>query len=148
MVKTAEKSFGGIGISVTQFAGIEGFKIKTRLVKLIAPSIGELAGGAGGNVKSVGDIDLGSGFIGKAVNALCDKLDENESFAFVMRMLRSSGARVEGREVDDTVFNDVFAGNYKLLYQILYLIIEENYGNFFGDGGIGAMLSKLPVKKI
>jgi len=145
-VRNVEKQIDGMSISVTSFLGIEGFKIKTKLIKLLGPSLGELAGGAAGAV-NVLDVDLSSGFLAKAVNTLCDKLDESDSFNFVMRLLRSSGTRINGQEVNESVFNDVFAANYALLYKILYLIVEENYGNFFGEGGIGAALAKAGVQR-
>lgn len=144
-VRNIEKQIDGVSVSVTRFLGIEGFKIKTKLIKLLGPSLGELAGGAAG-AASILDVDLSSGFLARAVNTLCEKLDENDSLNFIMRMLRSSGTRINGQEINDAVFNDIFSGNYVLLYKIVYLIVEENYGSFFGEGGIGKALEKARVK--
>lgn len=147
MLKSREKTIDGRQIYVHQFPGIEGFKIKTKLIKLIGPALGELTNGATKDIDSFLDADLSSGFVSRAINVLCDKLDENDTFEFILRMLHSSGTRVDGREMDKDAFNEIFAGNFTLLYKIIGILIEENYGNFFGEGGIGNKLKKFQVNK-
>ena len=63
-------------------------------------------------------------------------------------MLFKSSARIDGREINDAVFNTEFAGKYLMLYKLIWQIIRFNYGDdFFGEGGIGDLIQTVRESK-
>ncbi len=141
MIETKEKEIDGHVFSVTQFNGREGFRIKTKLIKLLAPSLAELAGGIK-NFKpgKLLDAEIKGQFVGNAVSRLAEALDENEFLLFVMRIFQTT--RYDGKQISDGLFDFEFAGNFEIVYKAISFVLEVNYGNFFGLGGIGNLMEK------
>lgn len=121
MVETKDKKIDGKEITVTQFPAFEGLRIKTRLIKIVGPALGSLIGEGTGR----GDLMSRDVNLDKAIEALVQTLDEEETPILIERLLKST--RIGGREITRDVFNMEFAGNYALLYKILAFVIETNH---------------------
>lgn len=126
MLETKEVTINSKKFLCTQFMAREGLKLQFRLIKQLGPVMGTLA--------SEGDIDASS-----IAKALSQKIDEDACFDLVMDLLKST--KYKNQDIRGTDFDIAFAGDYKTLFELLYFIIDLNYGNFFGAGGIGGLFS-------
>lgn len=139
MIESKEKIIEGAKYYVSQFPARRALKLKTKLIKLLAPSLFTAAGNyKGGNIL---DADLGSDTLGKAVSMLVERLDENDLESLIMELLCMT--RREGKEITEQYFDMVYAGNFSELYKALYFILEVNFGSFFQEIGIG--VKNMPV---
>lgn len=133
MIETKEKYISGVKYTSTQFPARRALKLKTKLIKILAPSVFTGIGAA--SSQSILDVSLDSPLLGKAVEMLVNRLDEDTMVNLVMEMLSST--RREGKELSDTHFDMVYAGNFAELYKALYFVLEVNFGSFFQEMGIG-----------
>lgn len=135
MIETKEKTIDGRSVMVTQFPGRRALFFKTRLIKLLGPSISQVF-----TSKNLKELDLS--ILSSAFEKLSESLDEDSFVRFVLDLLQCT--RLDGQEIKDNVFDVEFAGNLLFMYKILWFTLEANYGSFFGEGGIGKILSKIP----
>jgi hypothetical protein len=132
MIESKEKTINGVTYMVTQFPARRALRLQTKLVKLLAPSVSALAGGANlSDVKNVMDAKIGGEVISKAVTTLVERLDEDYVVNLIMELLAST--RREGKEISEAQFDMIYAGNFKELFQALYFVVEVNFGSFFQD---------------
>lgn len=132
MIQTKNKTIAGRDIMVTQYPGRKSIEIKAKLFKLLGSSLVRLFSGTEA-------FDLSS--LSSAIDIFIDKLNPKEFTAFVLELLQST--RIDGKEITDSVFDTEFAGEMSLMYKILGYTLEVNYGNFFGEAGIGKILTKM-----
>lgn len=139
-VQTIECDIDGHTVKVQQFFATRGFKIKTRLFKLILPVLGAAVGNL--DIKSASkllDMDIN---ICDALIKLSASLDPDEFLALMMDLL--SGTIVDNRPIDKDQFDNLFTGNYFFAYKLAAKAIEANH--FFDFGDIGSQLqSKLTL---
>jgi len=137
-------------IVVTTFPAREGLRVKTKLVKLAAPSIFSLMGAVDTSSAaakdptkdSIGSRDVDMSVVGDSIQGLMDRLGEEEIIKLIFEMLRYT--KLDGKDIDEELFDVEFAGEYVLLYKILQFVIEVNH--FFGKTGIGALRSLMQKK--
>lgn len=138
MIETKEKVIDNHSVMVTQFPGRRALFFKTRLLKLAGPALAQMF--------TSEELSLDAKFdhtvIAKIIDKLAESLDENEFVRFVIDLLQCT--RVDGKEITESEFDMLFAGNLLLMYKILWFTLEVNYGSFFGQSGIGKILSKIP----
>jgi len=135
-IETKEKTIDNHVIMVTQFPGRRALFFKTRLIKLVGPSIAQMFTGKG--------LDATTDFttISRALDKLAENLNEDDYVKFILDLLQCT--RFDGQEIKEGVFDIEFAGNLLLMYKVLWFTLEVNYGSFFGQGGIGKILSAIP----
>lgn len=142
-LRTESKTIEGKKFIVAVFPGLQGLRIKGRLVKLIGPALGGVAAGltiVKGKTVMESDVKISKPeAIGKAIMGLTDRLDDESVIQLIMDLVAFT--QIDGRPIDEAVFNLEFAGNYMVLYQVLFFVIETN--RFFGKGNIGNMLGRL-----
>lgn len=137
-LKSFEKKIDGHSVKTIAFAGREGFKIKAKLFKLIGPSLSSL-GSIAPNRSGILNAEIKASTLGEMLSKLLEGIDEGDTLSFVFRLLAFT--EVDGRPAwNETVFDEMFSGKFKLLYSILWFVLESNYGDFFGAGGIGSIL--------
>jgi len=136
--KVRSKEIDGDKYTVTPFLGIEGFKVKTKLLSKLAPSIGGALGSIPPGSKSIGDVDVGKVLGPGTLDRLADVLDERELTEFMLRLLKSTTCN--DKEITEEFFNLHFAASFHTLWKVLFFVLEVNYGSFFADGGIGQLL--------
>lgn len=137
MVQTKTKEIKSKSYQVTPFMAIEGLRLKTYLVKLVGPALGELAG----NVDGL-DSEINSNSISKVIEKLTEALDENSFIALIKRLLQNvivNWTDEEGRKHAvafaqdfETSLNVVFQGELFSIYPVLAFVLEVNYPDFFG----------------
>lgn len=136
-LKKSEKTIDGHSVSTVAFPGREGFKIKAKLFRLIGPalsSIGEITP----DIKGLLNKEISAGMVGAMVGKLLENVDADDTLAFVFRLLQFT--EVDNRPAfNEQVFDEIFSHNFKFLYKILFFVLEANYGDFFGAGGISSM---------
>ena len=140
-INTVEKVIDGHEIKINQFHAIRGFKMKARLMKLILPVLSPLLGGLDlkkGKDLLDGNIDIQSA-LPKAIVALSENLDEDIFFNLLIDLF--SATFVDSRELNKKSFDELFIGDYFLVYKIAYEVIMAN--GFFGKGGIGTILGSV-----
>lgn len=144
-LKTIEKTIGSHDVKITQFAAIRGFKLKARLAKILLPVLSPLAG----NIDAIAlgrdalaNMDL-SETLPKALMSLAETIDEEKLLKLIQDLL--SEVRLDGIEVLKN-FNEVFAANYNLMYQLVFEVVVAN--NFFDLSGIGTLLEKPATETI
>jgi len=143
-IETREKSIDGLQISVTQFPGRRGFKVQTKLLKYFTPLIsafGKAQGKEDAEDVSIIDREIDT----ESLMRFSESLDNDNALQFVFQLLE--GTRIDGREINEAVFDEKFAGNFLTLYKILWFVVEVNFSSFFDEGGIGKILSKVKKEK-
>jgi hypothetical protein len=50
--------------------------------------------------------------------------------------------RIDGKEINEAVFDSEFAGNLFFMYKVIFFVIEVNYKDFFDKSGIGKILTQ------
>jgi hypothetical protein len=141
MIQEKTKQIDGHNISVTQFPGRRALALKTKLIRLLGTPIAKLIA----DVKKI-DADMDLSKMAGAVEALVSNLDEKDFVPFVLEMLQCT--RIDGKEINDGVFDLEFAANLSLMYKILWFVLEVNFGDFFDKAGIGKILSVKAKPKI
>jgi len=128
MITSKEREIDGHTWLVAQFPASESLKILAKLTKLLGPSIAALSGTVEGG-KSILDVEVGGEDFARAVSLLVERLDEEDVFNFVKRLLKDT--RCDGREVLPE-FDILFAGRLTTLIKVLVFVLEVNYEDFFG----------------
>jgi len=135
MVETKDKTIDGKRVTVSQFPARRALNLKIRLIKLMGPSIVQLFGKAKAITTSMPVED-----IIPAMERLTAALDPDQFVDLILELL--SMTRVDGREACVN-FDMEFAGNLPFVYKIVWYVLEVNFGNFFGQNGIGKALNQL-----
>lgn len=159
-IEAKSKIIGDCTYKVTPFLAIEAIKLKTRLIKLLAPAIGRMLGGLENiNKNDILDSKLNGEMIGSALEHLFSNLGEDEYIALLKRLLANTIAEVKTSGAapknyvfgsGDEAFNIVFSGRTLDLYKVIFFILEVNYPDFFalmGDFGSRARIMLLGVQK-
>lgn len=124
-IATQEKRIDECVYTVTPFTGRKGVRIKTRLLKLIGPSLGYFVDGLSGH-------DISGQIISEAITKLTMQLDEDQTVNFILELLEKTAK--DGKELGDPkVFDLEFAANYGILYKALWFTLEVNFGNFLPE---------------
>lgn len=131
--KAKHKEIDGVKVSVNPMPAVQGLQAQIKLIKMLGPALKSL--------KNIGDIEQDLP-IGEIVGHLVDSLDQVDTMNFIRKLLAYAFINNDNIDSDDA-FNQYFTQNYLLLYKIVVFVLEVNYGNFFGQGGIGTMISKI-----
>jgi len=151
-MRNVEKTIDGHEVSVTTFDGVTGMLMHARLIAVLGPSLGA-AFRLIRNTRLEGAVELdeeapplpsgkGSSFfedltldVAQAegvVQELTKVYKDPRAFAdLALAMLKES--TVDGQEVNRNSFGVIFAGELSLMYKVLALVVEVNYGDFFAQ---------------
>lgn len=141
MIETKEKLIDGDTYMVSQFPGRRAIKIQIRLVKLLGPAVASLVAGSKGLDDSIALSNLAD-----AVARLGAALDPDDFESLVMELL--SMTRKNGREIgSQAAFDAEFTGKLTTVYKVLAFVLEVNFKDFFGLGGIGSLAAKFGAAK-
>jgi len=127
MIETKEETINGKTYITTQFMATQGLKLQIRLGKVIGPAIGQLVGD---NENAMGNF----------LTIIFEKMDEEETLKLIKDLMRNT--KVNNQDLTK-VFDEVFAGQYMDLFDVIAFIIRVNYGSFFALGGFGSLLTKI-----
>lgn len=138
-IKVKEQTIDDKKIMVTQFGGRRSVKINTKLIRMVTGIIGPVLPALSSikDENSISDIDIDIVSLSKS---LVNQLDEDKTYNLIREL--TSQTRIDNRELDDQLFDDIFAGNLSLLYKIIAFVIKVNWGDFLALGSIGKMLGR------
>ena len=145
-VQSINKTIDGHDVKIVQFYAIRGIKLKAKVFKLLLPVLSPLIGAADvskGNVKDAmvdGLIDLQK-VLPAAIQKLAETLQPEEFFRLIIELLSSTF--VDGQEVSEQRFDDLFIANYMFAYKLVYEVILAN--NFFALDAIGSLSLSSPT---
>ncbi len=148
-IETKTVLIGEITFKYTTIPATRAIPLFTRLLHLVGPFLGQ----AGASVQSASglseimesQVDLG--IMARAVEKLTLQMHDIDTYALLRDLIRESSVLVKDVSiVNDDAFNAIFTANYGALVKLIYKIIEENYGSFFGESGIGGTLKKFAPK--
>lgn len=137
-VKTRETNIDGLEVKIVQFNGVRGFKLKTRLYKILLPILGPMlpaitqAARSGKKNFAVMDFDVDELLPG-ALQSLSEQLNEEAFLKLALDLL--SNTFIKDKVIDEVYFDDLFIGNYFLVYKLIAQVIKAN--GFFDLGAIG-----------
>jgi hypothetical protein len=122
-------------ISTTTFAGSYGVKLAARVGLIILPL---MIPSMSTDEKSVLNEKVDFNKIAKTLGS--GAMSEEKILNTVLEIMRST--LIDGKDMGKKpMFDEVFAGNYKLLFGVIKFILEVNYGDFFEEGGIFEMMA-------
>lgn len=121
-------TLNGTQFVVYKFTGRQTLRIAEKITKTILPIGASIAESLDDNSK-IASID-------EAIKSAYLSLGIDEAYPFVKELL--SLTRIGAKEIDDSAFDVEFSGNLKSLFLLIkFIIVEVNYKDFFGEGGIG-----------
>ena len=129
------------------FPAITGFGIKTKLISIVFPKINITKGMTIDNM--LDNIDVSS-VIDKVINFLCEKQDGIKLILKICKDFKCSRIKGDGTPISYNLgvegdFNEIFSGDYTMMYEILFIILKENFGGMFdGEKGLGKLMTGLP----
>ena len=133
------KKIDGITFSVGSMMAMDAFKLKSKLIKIFAPSLGKLFSSFDLN-KDFKDIDLSKIPLAEVIQNVMSELDD-ETIDYLLRKLLwnvTATTDVNGKKTAvafssdfETVFNLVFNQKLFTLYPLLAFVLEVNYPDFF-----------------
>jgi len=147
-----------INVAVMTFGARTGIKIQTKILRVIGKfgigffsmvgskeKVSELNDNK--DVKSMldTDIDFSNVDVGKIAELLMSELGEDDVLGLIMRLVQTT--KINGKPMKNAdMFDDTFAGEYSLLFEVLKLILEVNFKSFLANGTIGKILSSVQGK--
>ena len=137
-LQSKEKNIDAHLVKVIEFAARRKLLLQIKLVKLLGPALGAAAGAAKGS--GVLDAKLGPEVIGPAVQKLADALDPQAFLQLVHELLQDTW--IDGKDVKTDEAFDANFGNLAFMYKVLGFVLEVNFADFFGAGGIGSILQR------
>lgn len=150
------KKIDGINFSVSSMMALEAFKLKSKLIKIFAPSLGKLFGSFDFN-KDFKDIDLSKVPLAEIIQNIMSELDDETLDNLLRKLLWNVTATFElnGKKTAiafcsdfETTFNLVFNQKLFTLYPLLAFVLEVNYPDFFQKiKSIGPKMKKMGILK-
>ena len=104
---------------IEPFKGRKGFKLKTKLMRVISPALNEMRKAADEDVSELG-------LIVTAIQSVLENSEDDEIFAIVEELM--TGVKTESGSLD---FDLEFSQNYSTLYKLVKEVVEVNYNDVF-----------------
>lgn len=151
-IETKNRTINGRTVTTTTFPARRALSLLTKLLALLGAPLSKLFSAAGGMLDGKGGklasaaLDMKAAdllpHVGDALSALVANLDNEETLAFVGRLLAMTD--VDGVGVgEDKGFDLVFSGaDLALLPPVLVFVCEVNFSGFFGELSKAAGLLK------
>ena len=136
MIQTKEKQIHGAIYSVTQLPARRALRLKAKLLRLFGPALAHLFLPGAGN-ESIAGLPFSKAEAVSAVESLMTQLDDKTFESLVIELCQ--GVRKDGMELTESVIDVEFAGDLGTLMQVLWFVIDCNFGSFFGESGIGRL---------
>jgi len=146
MIKTEEKFIGGARYMVTQLPARRALRLKAKLLKILGAPIAQLF--MSDDPKKPTEIIGADGKpemciykddVVKALPILFANLDEKTYESLILELMQ--GVRKDGMELNESLIDTEFAGELNVLLQVVWFVIEMNFGSFFQGGVIGSGLN-------
>ena len=127
----------GMEFAIHPFSAIEALRLKTTLLKKLAPAAGHLIGSID-NIekgKELLDNKIDSNGIAKALESLFSELGEEEFLTLIRRFLKNTIVVMPSEGTiqlnTDAGINKVFQGKIFSIYPLIFEVLKVNYPDFF-----------------
>lgn len=134
------KTINNKDFKVAPFTAVEGLRLKSQLLKIFGPAIGELLAGNSGNT-SIAEAQINGKAIAGAIEQVMSALSEEQFIVLIRRILQNTICTyndIEGRTHSiafadnfDVAMNEIFQCELFSLYPVLAFVLEVNYPDFF-----------------
>lgn len=114
---------------IEAFGGVKGFKIKQKLVKLLAPALEAFK-----SSKETDSDDQSLMLIADAVQSVLETTEDDGIFNLLTELM--TAVKTENGSID---FNEEFKQNYVSLYKLAKEVIMYNYQDVFQALGMNAL---------
>jgi hypothetical protein len=149
-----EKDINGVRFTVAPFRAVEALKLKAFLLKKFGPAFGQALGAFDGIPENgdFGDLKLDGTALSQSIEKLMGQLGEQEFIDLIKRLFKNVTANLVKDEKPlqftfteiqfDTAMDVVFTGQLFSVYQVILLVLEANYPDFFDRlaPGIGSKI--------
>ena len=145
MIEPVTKTINGNEYVITPFAGMHGWKLQTRLGKMIGPALKEVIGSLPkGKIANLMDSDIDPSVLGGGIAALIDAIASGDPQGEFVAELLSQTTR-NGALLRAATINDVYAANYTEMFKAVIAVVGAN--GFFGlpadsTGFVSGLLDK------
>jgi len=140
-----KKEIDGETYSFHQMGAIKSHNLLRKIGAIVAPIFGALSNADGEESILDADIDLKN-----VIETLFDRATESEVETILVTLLSQVHHHGVG-QLDKTKIDIHFKGNIYRMYKVAYAAFEEEYSDFFGEGGmfanIGQKVQALNLKK-
>lgn len=143
MIKTEEKFIGGSNYMVTQLPARRALRLKAKLLRILGAPIAQLfMNEEPSKPMTIEDSEGVKHFclykedVVKALPMLFSNLDDKTYELLILELLQ--GVRKDGMELTESLIDNEFAGELNVLLQVVWFVIEVNFGSFFSEGVIGS----------
>jgi len=153
MRKTRTTQIGGQQWVLVEHPATEGLSILRNISTLAGQAIGALTGAKPSSPLEAGSIlalDIGIDAIGRVAETLLERLSDEKVvwlIKLICKYVQDKDGPLfppEGKER----FDDVFAGSYGLLGQVVAWVLQENFSEVFLSTGIGELFGAGPGKNL
>ena len=151
MRKTRTKQIGGQQWVLVEHPATEGLSIMRNISTLAGQALGALADVKPSSPLEVGALlalDLGLDALARVAEQILERLSD-EKIVWLVKLIckyvQDQDGPLFGPDGKER-FDEVFAGSYGLLAQVIAWVLQENFSEVFRSTGIGALLSPLPAQ--
>lgn len=139
--KTENTTIDGTDYVTTQYPAIMGMEFKMEVLKVLGPAITEILPAF---VKRTdNDIDQVA-LLGHAIDKMFSTAQPKDVVALIVRMLTTGHTFRDGKPLNETEFNQVFAGDDMIsVYKVFAFVLRTNYANFLSSQKLGDLLAKV-----
>jgi hypothetical protein len=136
MAETQTKEINGHNYEASPLPARRALRLQMRLVKSLGPGLGQMLGAVKG---SLSDSEIDGDALGNGVAKLMSELGSPDEAAQLLVDMVTSCVRRDGSELTPKTFNVHFQGSLLEAYKVAGFVLEVNYGDFFGEAGIGGL---------
>ncbi len=127
MREPQSKVIDGVTYEVQMLPGTKSWKMLLRLGKMIGPALGKVIDGSEGSLQNLMNADLSEVFIGEALTALTERMDEAEVEIIIQQLAECT--IVDNKPLKG-IFELHFQGNPGALLKWLAFAVQANFAPF------------------
>ena len=131
----------GMDFTIHPFTAIEALRLKSVIMKKIAPSIGHILGNidTSNNNTSTDRIKIDGTMFANAIESFFSDLNEDDFLSLILRFLKntvciykSPDSKMQVIELNsENGINTVFKGKIMSIYKLIFQVLKVNYPDFF-----------------
>jgi hypothetical protein len=135
MAETQTREINGHNYEASPLPARRALKLQMRLVKSLGPGLGQMLGAVKG---SLSDAELDGDALAAGISKLMSELGSPDEAAQLLVDMVAGVVR-DNVVITPKTFNAQFQGTLLDVYKVAGFVLEVNYGDFFGEAGIGGL---------
>lgn len=142
---TESKEIDGHDVKVGKFPATVGLKLKFKLFQKISPGLTTLAKGLDNSEDGFSSKNLDLSVLPEALDKFFSVLDPDQFLKICLDLLQTT--HVDNKHAGKIeIFDDMFAGEFGLLYKVLGFVVEVNFKSFLELLPIGKAQGKAQLE--